>query len=76
MANNKITITDATTGETIERLMTNEEQAERDAVLAEAEAQQAAENAQANKAAEDRATAEAKLAALGLTSDDLRALGL
>jgi hypothetical protein len=76
MANDKITITDALTGETIERAMTNDEQAERNALLAEAEAEAKAKKALADKALEDRATAEAKLAALGLTSDDLRALGL
>ena len=73
MTNDKITITDATTGETIEREMTDEEQTERDEFLAKVEAD--------NKAAETAAkaaktAAEAKLTALGLTVDDLKALGL
>ena len=76
MENDKITITDAKTGETVERLMTDEEQAERNAFLAQVQAEEAAALAAANQAAADRLAAEAKLAALGLTSDDLKALGL
>lgn len=76
MTNDKITISDATTGETIEREMTDVEQAERDAFLAKVEAEAKAEaKAQAAKEAAKKA-AQAKLAELGLTTDDLKALGL
>ena len=40
------------------------------------EAQAAAQEAAATKAEADKAAAQAKLAALGLTADDLKALGL
>jgi hypothetical protein len=76
MANDKVTITDALTGETVERSMTSEEQAQRDALLAEVAAEQAAAQAAAEQVAADRLAAEAKLAALGLTAEDLKALGL
>ena len=63
---------DATTGEVIERDATPEELANAKASEAATKARQLAEtNAQA--AAE---AAKAKLAALGLTADDLKALGL
>ena len=67
-----IKIHNATTGEVIERDMTADELAqwEADKAASEAKAQ-----ADAAKAA-DKAAAQAKLAALGLTTDDLRALGL
>jgi hypothetical protein len=55
------------TGELLAELLRNQ------AVMkAEAEARQA----QADKAAADKTAAQAKLAALGLTADDLKALGL
>ena len=60
------------TDEVIDREMTDEEYAEhlkqkaKDDAIAEAKAQAIA----------DKATAEAKLTALGLTADDLKALGL
>jgi hypothetical protein len=76
MTNDKITISDATTGETIEREMTDAEQAERNAFLAEVEAQAKAEAAAKKKADAAKEAAQAKLAALGLTTDDLKALGL
>lgn len=72
----KVTEVNAETGETIVRDATEAEiaQIEKDAIEQEnikaAKAQTEAQ-AQAKKAA-----AEAKLAALGLTSDDLKALGL
>ena len=69
MPNNKIVITDAITGETIEREMTNEEQAAHNAVIVSAKTEQ-------DEKAIKKAAAEAKLAALGLTADDLQALGL
>ena len=72
----KISIADAITGETIEREMTEEElefyeadSARRSKII------QAAEAAKA-EAATKKTAAEAKLIALGLTLDDLRALGL
>ena len=61
-----------TTGEIIEREMTAEEIAQDLADQAAATAQAEAET---TKAAE-KAVATAKLAALGLTEDDLKALGL
>jgi len=69
MTNDKITITDATTGETIEREMTDDEQAERDAFLAKVQSEESA-------MAAAKEAAQAKLTALGLTADDLKALGL
>ena len=71
-----IKIYDHATGEEIEREMTEAEQAIRDKEVSDwleikAQKQQAAEAAEAAKEA-----AQAKLAALGLTTDDLKALGL
>ena len=71
-----IKIYDHATGEEIERVMTAEEQAIRDKEVSDwlkikQEKQQAVQAAEAAKTA-----AEAKLAALGLTTDDLKALGL
>jgi len=67
-------IFDAETGSTtdVERDMTEQEFTiyQADIIEAELKAQQDAAKAQA------KASAEAKLAALGLTADDLRALGL
>ena len=60
------------TGETTERPYTAAEIAE-----AKAEQAEAAKRLEAmNKADADKAAAQAKLAALGLTADDLKALGL
>jgi hypothetical protein len=67
-----IGIFDGATQENEVRSLTQEEIAEKDKLSAEFAAIEAAKQAlAANKAA-----AEAKLAALGLTSDDLKALGL
>ena len=63
-------IFDAATGETIERPLTAEEIAEREVMQAEAQARQA--EAEAKVAA--RESALAKLAALGLTADEVAAL--
>lgn len=63
-------IFDATTGELIERPLTADEISEREAVQAEYEARQA--EAEAKAAA--RESALAKLAALGLTADEVAAL--
>ena len=67
-----IKIHNAETGEVIERDMTADELAqwEADKAASEAKAQ-----ADAAKAA-DKTAAQAKLAALGLTTDDLKALGI
>ena len=72
----QIGIYDHETGETIVREMTADEQAIRDKEVSDwleiqAEKEQVAQIAQAAKEA-----AQAKLAALGLTTDDLKALGL
>ena len=67
-----IRIHNTETNEVIDREMTDEE-------IAIYEADQRAEELQQEataKAAAKKAAAEAKLAALGLTADDLRALGL
>lgn len=76
MAKEMITIHDVETGEISQREMTAEELAQRKADLdattlfleQEAEAQA--------KIKADKEAAQAKLAALGLTTDDLKALGL
>jgi hypothetical protein len=67
-------IFDATTGETkdIERDMTPEEVTHYQMRVAQIEAEAKAEA----EATAKKAAAEAKLAALGLTADDLKALGL
>jgi hypothetical protein len=70
--NPSIGIYDHTTGETLVREMTADELADYESGL-EVTAKAAAAKAQA---AADKAAAEAKLAALGLTPDDLKALGL
>lgn len=73
MAKDKIYYYNHNTGEEIIREMTDEEQAERDAQVAAFLAEEAQTKADAEA---KRAAAEAKLAALGLTADDLKALGL
>jgi ribosomal protein L14E/L6E/L27E len=72
MPNPIIKIVNATTGEEIEREMTSQEFARWNAeVTKNLERKELESQAQAAKAA-----AEAKLAALGLTTEDLKALGL
>ena len=61
---------DALTGETIERPLTADEIAEREAIQAEAEARQA----EADAKVASRESALAKLAALGLSADEVAAL--
>lgn len=68
----KITIHNAETNEIIEREMTEEESAFWQSVKDEKKKAEA----EAEAKAEAKAQAEAKLAKLGLTTDDLRALGL
>jgi hypothetical protein len=73
MSNDTIMIHDVSTDEIVVRELTDAEQKLRDAETL------AWENAKAQaeaEAAAKKAAAEAKLAALGLTADDLKALGL
>ena len=62
------------TGEVIERPLTAEEIAQREADIAAFAAEQAARKAAEAAAAEAKASAQAKLAALGLTADEIAAL--
>ena len=71
MANEKISITDAATGETIERLMTNDEQSAHNAYIAGLQAEAEAKAAEAEQAATDKA---ALLAKLGITADEAKLL--
>lgn len=76
MSNDLIKIINAATGEEIEREMTDDEQAQRNKDIADnlaIKAQKALEEKAAEAAKE---AAQAKLAALGLTTEDLKALGL
>lgn len=66
----KAVIFDAATGEVTERPLTAEEIADREAMQAEYEARQAEAEAKATA----RVSALAKLAALGLTADEVAAL--
>lgn len=71
-----IVIADAETNETIEREMNDAEFAEyQESINRQNEIIEAREQAAAEAAAK-KAAAEAKLAVLGLTADDLKALGL
>jgi hypothetical protein len=76
MANDTIQIINVETDEVIIREMTDEEQAIRNAEVAEYNAKIAAEAAEVEAAKLAKEAAQAKLAALGLTTDDLKALGL
>ena len=76
MANDLIKIINAETGEEIEREMTKEEQSERNQQVSDYLGQQTAKQSEASKAEADKAIAQANLEALGLTADDLKALGL
>ncbi len=67
-------IVDITTGE--ESIVEREETADEIAYREKSEADFIADQAEAEAQAQAKATAEGKLAALGLTTDDLRALGL
>ena len=72
----KIQIFDNLTGETIVREMTDAEQKERNEQVAAALATKEAKAQAEQEAAAKKAAAEAKLAALGLDAEDLKALGL
>jgi len=74
-----VRIHDLATNEIIDREMNNEEFAKYEMDLAQIESEKLAQDlltAEAEAKAQAKAAAEGKLAALGLTTDDLRALGL
>ena len=62
------------TGEVIERPLTGDEIAANEAAAAQAEADRLAAEAEAATKAEAKANAQAKLAALGLTQEEIAAL--
>jgi hypothetical protein len=62
------------TGETTERPLTAEELAAREVAMAAAEAELLAREAAEQAAADAKASAQAKLAALGLTAEEIAAL--
>lgn len=64
------------TGEVIERELNAEELAQQEIDIANAQAAKAIADAEAEAKAQVKAAAQAKLAALGLTVDDLQALDL
>lgn len=75
----QITEVNCETGETVEREMSPEEVAGYEAQVAamvEYEAQQEAERLALENAAAAKASAQAKLAALGLTPEEIAALGV
>ena len=74
--NDLIQIYDNNTNETITREMTDKEQAERNAQVAAYKAEQQAKATEAETKEQAKEAAQAKLAGLGLTADDLKALGL
>lgn len=67
-------IVDCSTGVTTEVKLTAEEIAERETMAAEYAAQKAAEDAAVAAKAAAKASGEAKLAALGLSADEIAAL--
>lgn len=67
-------IVDCSTGETTVVPLTAEEIAANEAAAAQAEAERLAAEAEAQAKAEAKAAAEAKLAALGLTPEEIAAL--
>lgn len=70
MPNDQITVHDCATGETIVREMTEDELARRDQIISD---EQAAEQSAAQKEMAKQ-SGRAKLAALGLTNDEINAL--
>lgn len=68
-------IVDCTTGEQTIVELTDEEIAEREAMALQAEADRQAREAADLAKAEAKASAQAKLAALGLTAEEIAALG-
>jgi hypothetical protein len=73
MMTNKIVV-DCSTGEVQEIALTAEEIAEREAMAAEYAAQKVQEELDKATKAEAKASAQAKLAALGLTAEEIAAL--
>ena len=69
-------IVDCETGETVERELNAQELTQQEIDEANVAAAKAIVNAEAEAKAQAKVAAEGKLAALGLTTDDLRALGL
>lgn len=67
-------VIDCSTGIATEVELTAEEIAQREADAAQAEAERLAAEAEAQAKAEAKANAEAKLAALGLTAEEIAAL--
>lgn len=67
-------VADCATNTVVEMPLTDEEIAAMQAAAAQAEADRAAAEAEAAKVAADKAAAQAKLAALGLTADEIAAL--
>ena len=67
-------IVDCSTGITTEVELTDEEVAQREADAVQAEADRAAREAEAAAKAAAKASAETKLAALGLSADEIAAL--
>ena len=67
-------VVDCSTGESTEVELTAEEIAQREADAAQAEAERLAAEAEAQAKAQAKANAEAKLAALGLTAEEITAL--
>ena len=76
MSNDLIKIINGETGEEVEREMTAEEQAVRDSQLEVYSSEQAKKATEQAEIESKKASAAAKLEALGLTADDLKALGL
>jgi hypothetical protein len=76
MANDLIKIINAETGDEIEREMTDDEQALRNLQVDTYLADKAKKETEAAAIQVVKEAAEAKLAVLGLTAEDLRALGL
>jgi hypothetical protein len=70
----KVVEIDCSTGISIERDMTTEELANMEAMQAESEVRRAEEEVAAAAKAEAKVSAEAKLAALGLTAEEIAAL--
>jgi hypothetical protein len=76
MSKPSITIYDHATGDTVVREMDDIEYAEHLLVIEEVQAAKNAAQLEADKTEINRASATSKLEALGLSADDLKALGL
>ena len=69
----QIVVVNCETGEQTVRDLTDDEETARAAAVAESEAAREAQDAADTKQAEDKATGDAKLKALGLTDDEIAA---